>query len=222
MATIIVTRNATEKRPGPEIGRRKRLGENRSRLLRFDVENSILNMWYFCTIQTVSQRNKRFQSNATHLTIISACDILIHDISYGDMKHYGLTLIIFGGPRAAMCGIKWPMREVSGELPLTESTYLILLSLTDERHGYGIMQHVEELSGGRITLGPGTLYGALKSMVKKKWIQELDGDNPRRRCYSLTATGRRILEAEVSRLREMADLGTRAAKSQVKERAGDG
>ena len=95
--------------------------------------------------------------------------------------------------------------------PLTESSYLILLALLSEGHGYGIMQYVENMSRGRVKLGPGTLYGGLKSMMKKGWIEELEGDNSRRRCYRLTQEGTARLKAEVKRLEELVDLGKKTS-----------
>ena len=56
-------------------------------------------------------------------------------------------------------------------LALTESTYYILLSLYHPQHGYGIMQQTEQLSGGRVHLAAGTLYGALTSLCEKGWIR---------------------------------------------------
>ena len=53
---------------------------------------------------------------------------------------------------------------------LTEATYYILLSLHKPRHGYGIMQQTEELSGGRVRLAAGTLYSALNTLCDKGWI----------------------------------------------------
>lgn len=52
--------------------------------------------------------------------------------------------------------------------PLTEGVYYILLSLYEPRHGYGIMQFVSELSNGRVELGAGTIYGAIKTLVKRQ------------------------------------------------------
>ncbi|MBR3428942.1 MAG: PadR family transcriptional regulator, partial [Clostridia bacterium] len=57
-----------------------------------------------------------------------------------------------------------------GTPALTEATYYILLSLCRPRHGYGIMQQTEELSGGRVRLAAGTLYGALNTLCDKGWI----------------------------------------------------
>ena len=59
---------------------------------------------------------------------------------------------------------------MSEHIALTESTYYILLSLYKPLHGYGIMQRAGELSGGRVRLAAGTLYGALNALVDKGWI----------------------------------------------------
>ena len=94
------------------------------------------------------------------------------------------------------------------ELALTESTYYILLSLVEPQHGYGIMQRTEELSGGRVRLAAGTLYGALNSMTEKSWIRRLPGeDGSRRKEYSLTAQGLYVLKNELDRLKELVENG---------------
>ena len=93
---------------------------------------------------------------------------------------------------------------------LTESTYYILLSLVRPRHGYGIMQLTEALSGGRGHLAAGTLYGALNALTGKGWIIQLPSeDDSRRKEYRLTAAGLQALRTEVARLRELADNGER-------------
>ena len=93
---------------------------------------------------------------------------------------------------------------------LTEATYYILLSLIRPRHGYGIMQLTEELSGGRVRLAAGTLYGALNALSTKGWIIQLPSDeDSRRKEYRLTEKGLQALRAEVERLRELADNGER-------------
>ncbi len=94
------------------------------------------------------------------------------------------------------------------ELPLTESTYYILLSLYEPQHGYGIMQRTEQLSGGRVRLAAGTLYGALNSMTEKGWIRLLPvADGSRKKEYSLTETGLFVLRNELDRLRELVRSG---------------
>ena len=93
---------------------------------------------------------------------------------------------------------------------LTEATYYILLSLVKPRHGYGIMQLTEELSGGRVHLAAGTLYGALNALCAKDWILQLpSADDSRRKEYRLTEKGMQVLRLEVTRLRELADNGER-------------
>lgn len=91
---------------------------------------------------------------------------------------------------------------------LTESTYYILLALYTPKHGYGIMQSVEELSNGRVHLAAGTLYGALTAMLGKRWIALLPGeDGSRKKEYKLTDEGLEILKAEVNRLKELYQNG---------------
>ena len=96
---------------------------------------------------------------------------------------------------------------------LTESTYYILLSLVTPLHGYGIMQRTAELSSGRLMISAGTLYGALSTLMEKGWIEQLDtAADSRRKEYCITATGRTVLEGEVTRLEELATNGKRILK----------
>jgi len=100
------------------------------------------------------------------------------------------------------------MREA---LALTEASYYILLSLVRPQHGYGIMQRAEALSGGRVRLGPGTLYGALTSMSEKGWIMLLPvEDGSRKKDYRLTEQGRQVLLSELERLKHLVQDGEKA------------
>jgi DNA-binding PadR family transcriptional regulator len=98
---------------------------------------------------------------------------------------------------------------------LTETTYYILLSLYRPLHGYGIMQRAQELSGGRIRLAAGTLYGALNAMVDKGWITLLPADG-RKKEYQLTPRGLEILKKELARLRELVASGDLIMKEEQK------
>lgn len=98
---------------------------------------------------------------------------------------------------------------------LTETTYYILLSLYTPRHGYGIMQRAQELSGGRVRLAAGTLYGALNAMVEKGWIRLLPGDG-RKKEYLLTPKGLEILQKELARLKELVASGDLVMKEEQK------
>ena len=90
---------------------------------------------------------------------------------------------------------------------LTESTYYILLALYRPRHGYGIMQQVQNLSEGRVRLAAGTLYGALNSMCEKGIIPCGGDGESRKKEYKLTADGLDVLKHELKRLRELVDNG---------------
>jgi DNA-binding PadR family transcriptional regulator len=98
---------------------------------------------------------------------------------------------------------------------LTEAVYYILLSLVEPMHGYAIMQNVAGLSGGRVVLAAGTLYGALSSLQEKGWIQASPGDAPagkkdeRRKAYRLTESGHKAAVMELERLKELAHNGTK-------------
>ena len=92
--------------------------------------------------------------------------------------------------------------------PLTPAVLHILLALSQgERHGYGIMKQVEADSNGKVTMGPGTLYGSMKRMMDSGLIQQSDKrvdplmDDERRIYYQLTHTGQAALAAELTRYR---------------------
>jgi len=91
--------------------------------------------------------------------------------------------------------------------PLPSAAFHILLSLAEEDlHGYGIMRQVAEQTGGRMRLGPGTLYSSIQSLLEEKFIEELDQredselGQERRRYYRLTSAGRKLARAEADRL----------------------
>ena len=88
-------------------------------------------------------------------------------------------------------------------LPMSEQSFLLLLCLTEPRHGYGIMQMVLEQSGGRISLGPSTVYTILYKREQDGLI-EVVSEVERRKVYRITAQGRAVLEAETGRISELA------------------
>lgn len=91
-------------------------------------------------------------------------------------------------------------------LPLREPTFFILLSISAEKkHGYAILQEVEALSGGKIRLSNGTLYGALTRLQDQGLIERVASDEAQtsgkpRKAYQLTRNGLAVLHAEVERL----------------------
>lgn len=96
------------------------------------------------------------------------------------------------------------MPESSDRGALTEAVYYILLALLRPMHGYGIMQYVSGMSGGRVALGPGTLYGAIGTMLEKGWIEAVAGEkDSRKKEYVITPFGKEIVRGEIARLREL-------------------
>ena len=99
--------------------------------------------------------------------------------------------------------------KVQDQIPLQETTFYILLSLSRQpRHGYAILQDVAKLSNGRIQLSTGTLYGALRRMLDLAWIERYDEAtgtvNGRiRKAYRITDLGQQILNADVARMQDM-------------------
>ena len=90
---------------------------------------------------------------------------------------------------------------------LSQSEFYILLSLAiKNRHGYEIMKQVEQDSGKKVLLGPGTLYGSIKRMLQSNLIEEIAGDNPRRKYYKLTKNGRISLSSELERYNDAVEL----------------
>lgn len=87
-------------------------------------------------------------------------------------------------------------------VPMTETAFYILLSLTEPRHGYGIIKCVEELTNGRLKLGSGTIYGTLTKMQKDEMIT-IFADERRKTIYEVTATGKQVMQAEMARLKEL-------------------
>lgn len=98
------------------------------------------------------------------------------------------------------------MSTTGPNLPLTPAVFHILLALADgDRHGYGIMKQVEADSQGKVSMGPGTLYGSLKRMLDAGLVRESDKrvdpqmDDQRRIYYQITEIGAQALAAELER-----------------------
>ena len=91
--------------------------------------------------------------------------------------------------------------------PLPAAAFQILLSLAEEDlHGYGMMRQVAEQTGGRMRLGPGTLYSSIQSLLEENFIEEVEAredvqlGHERRRYYRLTSAGRKLARSEADRL----------------------
>ncbi|MFA5375567.1 MAG: helix-turn-helix transcriptional regulator [Dehalococcoidia bacterium] len=87
-------------------------------------------------------------------------------------------------------------------IPMSETMFYILLSLREARHGYAIMQHVEELTRGRIRLGAGTVYSSLGKLEGDGLIEPVSEED-RRKIYKITSVGSAILWEEAGRIAEL-------------------
>src|SRR5579863_2752393 len=104
----------------------------------------------------------------------------------------------------------------TADKPLTEPVLLILVSLAEKpRHGYSLMKDIETLSQGRVRLSTGTLYGALRRLLEDRWIERFEQDDTSRdkQAYRLTGEGRRQLQLELERMKQL----TRAATARLRE-----
>ena len=104
-------------------------------------------------------------------------------------------------------------RKLDDVLPLSPTAFHVLVAMAEgPRHGYAIAQEVEELTSGRLVMGPGTLYGSLQRMTTAGLIEE--APNPgedglhanRRRYYRMTPLGSEALRAESERLLRAANV----------------
>ena len=91
-------------------------------------------------------------------------------------------------------------------LPMTEAAYYVLISLNKPRHGYGIMQHVNDITNERISIGAGTMYGNLSRMEKEGLINSVAEEN-RKKIYEISEKGKIVLKLEITRLEELLNHG---------------
>jgi DNA-binding PadR family transcriptional regulator len=87
-------------------------------------------------------------------------------------------------------------------VPMTESAFFILLCLQKENHGYGIVKKVEELTHGEVILAPGTMYGSLSKMEKDGIIRFVRSED-KRKIYTITDLGLKVLETELKRIERL-------------------
>lgn len=91
--------------------------------------------------------------------------------------------------------------------PMTEAMYYVLIALSNPNHGYQLMEEIKKLSRGRITMGPGTMYGVLTRMQKDRFIIVIHDDG-RRKTYQITDEGTTALLQEYNRLKSLVEDGS--------------
>lgn len=100
--------------------------------------------------------------------------------------------------------------------PLTDSNYLILLALLEPKHGYAIMKDISEITDGKVTIGPASMYTILKKLLKNEWIT-LEQDSDRKKVYLITDLGIKKLEDEVERRKLFYLAGDKLLSERKKE-----
>lgn len=81
-----------------------------------------------------------------------------------------------------------------------------MAALTKPRHGYAIMNLIEETTKGVITIGPASMYTIIKKLLNQEWIHLHDQSDSRRKTYQLTEKGRKILEEDLKVRKLMIEL----------------
>lgn len=87
-------------------------------------------------------------------------------------------------------------------IPMTETGFYILFCLRDEMHGYNIGQRVRHMTGGDVTISPGTMYGTLSKMEKDGLIRFIR-EEEKRKLYRITELGREVLDIELQRIERL-------------------
>ena len=110
-----------------------------------------------------------------------------------------------------------PKNDIEGDWlkkteQLTDSMFYIMAALTKPRHGYAIMNFIEETSKGAIIIGPASMYTIIKKLLKQEWIYLHDGSDSRRKTYLLTEKGREVLEEDVMLRKLMIQLAETGLK----------
>jgi DNA-binding PadR family transcriptional regulator len=132
---------------------------------------------------------KTFRSGLTFLLI--SINITENDIKKADITKDDISVSM------------QKMKDAAIISPITETSFYILICLMQPLHGYGILKKIEEMTDGRIIMGAGTLYGALKNLQASGLIIEVQSDSERRRNYCITALGKELVKKEVARYEEL-------------------
>ena len=102
------------------------------------------------------------------------------------------------------------MMTISQMEAMTDNVFFILASLLTDKHGYLIMQSIEEVTGGSFVIGPASLYTNLKKLLKAGLIHEKPGEKSNQKVYGITAKGIEALQNEVKRKEQMVMLVKKA------------
>ena len=96
--------------------------------------------------------------------------------------------------------------ELNKYLPLTETTYYILLSLLEPAHGYIMMQKVDQLSNHKVKIAAGTMYGAIENLLNQQLIKSVQSTDKRRKTYVITDKGIEVLQLDCQRMKHIIQI----------------
>lgn len=96
--------------------------------------------------------------------------------------------------------------DLKKHLPLTETTYYILLSLLEPAHGYVMMQKIESLSNHTVKIAAGTMYGAIENLLKQELIASVASNDKRRKTYLITEKGKAVLQLDCERMKHITSV----------------
>ena len=125
------------------------------------------------------------------------------DISHGDTSDDDTS--VGDIPLLTQGGVEMP--ESTNRGALTEAVFYILLALFKPTHGYGIIKFIRAITNDRVILGSGTLYGAINTLLKNEWIRIEEIQNDSRKLYAITEIGKKIVDSEITRLKELTEHG---------------
>ncbi|EEK70298.1 PadR family transcriptional regulator [Bacillus mycoides] len=97
---------------------------------------------------------------------------------------------------------------------LTDSVFYIMAGFTKPRHGYAVMSLIEELTNGKVVIGPASLYTIIKKLITQSYIELFDDSDSRRKVYVLTDKGREVLEQDILRRKTMLEFAENGLKGE--------
>ncbi len=104
------------------------------------------------------------------------------------------------------------------QLPLTETIFYLLVAFSEPTYGYLAIKKIEELSQGEVRIAAGTMYGAIENLLKLDMLKQLSAKNERRKVYQTTEYGKKILGAEVSRMKHCIRLFEKSRRNEENEK----
>ena len=105
--------------------------------------------------------------------------------------------------------------ELNKYLPLTETTYYILLSLLEPAHGYIMMQKVDQLSNQKVKIAAGTMYGAIENLLNQQLIKSVKSTDKRRKTYVITDKGIEVLRLDCQRMKHIIQITEKSLQNTI-------